>query len=114
MDTPPTQPPLLDLLQKASLGRRKKIQATWSAPDHSPEVLYTSLTGDPEAFLTKIKTLPEREDIKTLMLDMVQEFNLPVTLFPEDQTARELLASWGLIYPFPASWAVRDLSLIHI
>ncbi len=107
MSTPATEtntPELLDLLQRQPAARRQQIQSHWGAPNDTPAGLFRFMTQDPARFTATLAGLPQAENVRALLLDMVQEYSLPVTLYPEDQEAKKILASWGLIYPYPPGW----------
>ncbi len=99
---------LLWLLHQQPAARRSLIAQRWGAPSAEPAALYRHIIHDRDAFERVL--LQERwvGTTQQILVDMVQDFSLPVTLYPDDREARHTLSEWGFIFPCPAEWGVDD------
>lgn len=100
---PPALPSLRSLLESLSSPRLARIAQQWKVAPQ-PAAVYRAIVGDPSRFSTLMQRILSSAAHPDLVVDMVQDYNLPVTLHPEDRSTRQLMASWGLIFPYPSDW----------
>lgn len=95
---------MLLLLQRQPAVRLQRIAQQWGLRAATPQSLYQAITAEPGRATELVEKLFRAARNRDLIIDMVQDYNLPFTLHPEDRATRQLLANWGLIYPYPQDW----------
>lgn len=101
---PTPTPALLDLLQRQPEARLQQIARTWGCPHVTAKGLYRFFTQNHLRFREHYNRFSEAFSGRELLLDLVQDFNLPVPVYPSDRVHRQELVRWGLIFPYPSDW----------
>jgi hypothetical protein len=97
-------PSLLELLRRQPLARREQIAGHWACPSPEAVVLHRHILSNPGLLTAVVEQLPKTRPVRTLLVDMMQEYGTPMTLYPEDRAARRTLAERGLLF----SWAAES------
>ncbi len=95
-------PSLLELLRSQPLARREQIAGHWASPTPEPVALHRHILSDLTRFDAVVEGLPKTRPVRTLLVDMMQEYGTPMSLYPEDRGARRALAERGLVYSWTA------------
>ncbi len=93
---------LLDLLQAQTPTRLQSIAQQWAC-DSDPRAIYQTMMKS-DGWGQTLSLLTRKASHRNLLVDFVQDYNAPLTLYPEDRSARQAFAHWGMIYPYPQDW----------
>ncbi|MBH25643.1 MAG: hypothetical protein CMH57_14570 [Myxococcales bacterium] len=106
--TKPFHPLLAELMKRQPESWRARVAAVWSCPFIDPVPLARVITGSQERLHEMLGARDLSQGTHLVLLDLVQNFGLPVTLYPEDHEARQQLAELGLITPCPSEFGLGD------
>jgi len=101
---------LLELLLLQSPQRLARLAERWGAPSAEPAAIYRHMIADREQLERLVLDAEWVGTTQSVLVDVMQDFGLPVSLYREDRTAQRELADCGLIYPYPEEWGVDEAS----